>query len=333
MKRAILLVLPALALSACQGDRFLPEARVADGTFNAYLSQYYLGLARAEAERYDHRDARYFHDRAAAALEGKTVQPESVEGRSLPVSERPTLIEARLRLTSALDKGARILSPRGAARAQSSFDCWMEEQEEGHQPADIAACREAFIDAIEEVEADLARSLVVLLPDLRGGVGRLTFVAEGGTAEITRPHEAVAAGPVRGDLRAALLDRDAVGTLFEAALGAEPPVPVRFLLYFEAGTDRLTEESVRKLDTVVAAMRRRPAPDLSVIGHTDTKGPAAVNERLARRRAEAVAGLLRAAGAPMEVVSIDSFGEVDPIRPTADDVDEPLNRRVEVIVR
>ncbi|MGY9063554.1 MAG: OmpA family protein, partial [Rhodospirillales bacterium] len=31
-----------------------------------------------------------------------------------------------------------------AARAQAMFDCWMQEQEEAHQPAEIAACRAEF---------------------------------------------------------------------------------------------------------------------------------------------------------------------------------------------
>lgn len=42
-----------------------------------------------------------------------------------------------------------------AAKAQTSFDCWMQEQEEDTQPKDIAACRDAFYAAMAQVEAAL----------------------------------------------------------------------------------------------------------------------------------------------------------------------------------
>ena len=46
-------------------------------------------------------------------------------------------------------------APIVAARAQLSFDCWMQEQEEGHQPNNIADCRNAFYGSVVAAEVAL----------------------------------------------------------------------------------------------------------------------------------------------------------------------------------
>ena len=43
-----------------------------------------------------------------------------------------------------------------AARAQAMYECWMQEQEENFQPADIAACRAEFEAAMAKVKAAMA---------------------------------------------------------------------------------------------------------------------------------------------------------------------------------
>jgi OOP family OmpA-OmpF porin len=54
-----------------------------------------------------------------------------------------------------------------AARAQAKFDCWVEQQEENHQADHIAACRDEFLAAMEELEgkpmpADVPGQYIVL---------------------------------------------------------------------------------------------------------------------------------------------------------------------------
>ena len=53
----------------------------------------------------------------------------------------------------ALDAGARDSNPQVAATAQARFDCWVEQTEEIDQDKDIAACRDEFLKAMEELEA------------------------------------------------------------------------------------------------------------------------------------------------------------------------------------
>lgn len=130
------------------------------------------------------------------------------------------------------------------------------------------------------------------------------------------------------DASEAMIDRD-----FAAALAAEPERPRRFLLYFRAGSVDLTAASADALPRILAEAGARKVPDISIIGHTDTIGTAEDNAELAQRRALLVKGLVINAGIDAALISVTSLGESTPLIATADEVDEPHNRRVEVIVR
>ena len=84
---------------------------------------------------------------------------------------------------------------------------------------------------------------------------------------------------------------------------------------------------------VTADLTLRGAPDVYVIGHTDTVGEYRTNDRLSAVRAETVKGFLIGIGIPAERIQTAGRGEREPIVPTADESDEPLNRRVEINVR
>jgi OmpA-OmpF porin, OOP family len=56
---------------------------------------------------------------------------------------------------SGLDRGGRLKAGPAAARAQVSYDCWLEETAAGNEEA-ANACRRAFEDAMREVETALA---------------------------------------------------------------------------------------------------------------------------------------------------------------------------------
>ena len=73
--------------------------------------------------------------------------------------------------------------------------------------------------------------------------------------------------------------------------------------------------------------------DIEVIGHTDRSGDDEFNMALSRRRAERVRDLLVAAGIAPAAIRVAFHGEGNPLIQTSDNVHEPLNRRVEVIVR
>ena len=122
--------------------------------------------------------------------------------------------------------------------------------------------------------------------------------------------------------------------MFHDAIAALPPRPVSFLLYFITGTDDLTEASKLELARMLEELRRRKVADILVIGHTDRVGNEQANDELSLQRAERVKAEFVAQGiAPADHIRAAGRGERDPLVPTENDVDEPLNRRVEINVR
>jgi len=84
---------------------------------------------------------------------------------------------------------------------------------------------------------------------------------------------------------------------------------------------------------VVQRLRARQALDLTVAGHTDTSGPARLNEALALRRAQLIAQRLRASGLQDTEIAIEGFGERLLEVPTPDGTREARNRRVVISAR
>jgi OOP family OmpA-OmpF porin len=129
------------------------------GAFGAALQQEYIAIAQIELDEYDFEHADTFALKAIAAANGEDVQPEDPGDWTLSRDLAGQFYAARGQLLLALDNNGRTAAPGDAAQAQAMFDCWIQEQElanEGHQPEDIAACREAFEAALARVQEAIA---------------------------------------------------------------------------------------------------------------------------------------------------------------------------------
>lgn len=157
-KSHIILTLP-LVLAACSGMQLSKAEKVEpQGTlFQVSLYEGYLERARDEYAESDYVDSDNFANRAITAGSGQNVAPEGINARDLPAAARPQLVDARRRLQALQGQGAINYIPALMARAQVAFDCWMQEQEENFQPADIAACRSQFFGALISAEEFMAR--------------------------------------------------------------------------------------------------------------------------------------------------------------------------------
>lgn len=129
------------------------KAEPTGSQFNRGLYKGYLELAATERAEYDWSHSRHFSKKALAAAEDQDVDPDPLYDRKISSEALAELKAARKSLAAALDRGARLRVPARAAEAQVSFDCWVQEQEEDHQPADIAACRDRFYAAIGGVQS------------------------------------------------------------------------------------------------------------------------------------------------------------------------------------
>ena len=177
-----------------------------------------------------------------------------------------------------------------------------------------------------------AKENVVLLPDADGKTGALTVTTSSGAVVLDRPY-AGADVYDRGRVERREEDAAAVQKRYAGALGARPPRPVSFTVYFVFGRDELTPESLAQFDRIKAELAVRPAPEVVVTGHTDRVGAVAFNDALSLKRAEVVRDALVGAGIRAEQISTAGRGEREPAVATADEVAEPRNRRVEITVR
>jgi outer membrane protein OmpA-like peptidoglycan-associated protein len=129
------------------------------------------------------------------------------------------------------------------------------------------------------------------------------------------------------------MDKEETLRLFGAALVALPPRPSLFILYFNEGSEQLTEESLRVVKTIMDDISGRTAAEVAVIGHTDSLADDAFNDRLALQRADRVKEELVRHGIPAESIAVSGRGKRELLIPTGDNVSEPRNRRVEINVR
>ena len=176
------------------------------------------------------------------------------------------------------------------------------------------------------------RETYAVLPDAKGQVGSLTVTPkEGAPLKLSGAYASAVGKP--GAIEAAKLSEEEIKAAFAAALSARPDAPVRFTLYFKEGSDELTPESFKDLEKVLAEIRKRPAPDLIIVGHTDRVGLLSDNDRLALKRAEKMRNEMLRQGLPADSVQAAGRGEREPLVATADEVAEARNRRVEMLVR
>lgn len=173
---------------------------------------------------------------------------------------------------------------------------------------------------------------VVLLPGQDGKTGAVV-VRDGRTETVLdTPYASARAGGGQ-PLEQRTTSEPEVKKEFGATLASLPPRPSKYTLYFLSGTDQFTEETKKDVKQVLAEVAQRPAAEVVVIGHTDRVGAELENDKLSLQRARRVKTLLIPLGIPENRIVTAGRGEREPIVRTADNVDEPKNRRVEINVR
>lgn len=178
------------------------------------------------------------------------------------------------------------------------------------------------------------KTTVVLLPDPDGKVGHVTVSTDAGSTEITQAREAtVVKGRESQPTSPEILSQDEIDADFSPVLAILPNQPVHYILYFNSESTELKAESKKVLPKILESIKSRNSQYISVIAHTDTAGDRKYNLQLSRRRASAISRILIKKGIDSTYVKATSHGEENPLIKTADNVHEPKNRRVEVVVR
>lgn len=124
-----------------------------------------------------------------------------------------------------------------------------------------------------------------------------------------------------------------VDQVYGSTLAALPAPPTTYLVYFVEGTEILNPDAKRTIDKVMAEFGSRPSPEIAVVGHTDFVGTDQYNDTLSLQRALRVKELLVRRGIPAISIQDAGRGKREPLVKTSNDVAEPRNRRVEIILR
>ena len=177
------------------------------------------------------------------------------------------------------------------------------------------------------------QTTVILLPQENQKIGAVLVQNEKTSVLLNQPYTAASATSSTADLKVITADAQKIQKDYAPLFEAEPAKPISFLLYFEAGSTRLTQASLEKLPLVIKRIKERAPCEITIIGHTDTRGTADLNARLSLKRAREVSKILKTYDPGVDAISVQGYGENDLLIPTQDNVSESRNRRVEIMIR
>jgi outer membrane protein OmpA-like peptidoglycan-associated protein len=177
------------------------------------------------------------------------------------------------------------------------------------------------------------KTLVVLMPDKDGKVGEVDVSSTAGSQGLSKAWESAEVKCPDQKPAPKTMDEKAVRETFKEALDAQPSPPVSFIMYFKSGSATPMKKSKKLIPEIVNAVKSNKAVSVIVAGHTDTVASDKFNKKLSERRAKAVSKLLVSKGVDKKIIEIEFYGEEKLLVSTPDNVNEPGNRRVEVIVR
>jgi outer membrane protein OmpA-like peptidoglycan-associated protein len=176
------------------------------------------------------------------------------------------------------------------------------------------------------------KTVVVLLPDEGGPQGAVAVNEGSNTVVLDSPMTKAEVG-ASGRVSQSTISQQDVDSDFARAIAAQPPEPISFTLYFEEGSTVVLDASRETLSALFDEVARRQAIEVQVTGHTDTVGNRTDNDTLSTNRALVIKEMLVDQGLQADFIRAVGRGERELLVETDDDVSEPKNRRVEVIVR
>ena len=115
-----------------------------------------------------------------------------------------------------------------------------------------------------------------------------------------------------------------------AAPPPPPPAPKQFIVFFGWNKCNITAEADAVLSEAASAAKSSGSASIRVVGHTDTSGSNAYNQKLSECRAGAVKTNLVGKGIADGSISTSGKGEGELMVQTGDGVKEPQNRRATV---
>jgi hypothetical protein len=198
---------------------------------------------------------------------------------------------------------------------------------------DFNPAKKSTKQILDEGLPALPHSYVTLLDSPSGGESGEVEILEGIAKRVVlqKPSEAVLIDGYSD--KVFILGLQKFNQDFADAEQAMPPPSVTYILYFDSGSALLSADSQALMPVVLDEIRKHPAADLSIDGHSDTVGDDATNDRLSLERSQTVAALIEKSGVATTAVDLAAYGKTRLAVTTPDNTAEPLNRRVEITIR
>ncbi len=289
----------AVLLSACSGFKThteveaLKEAKAVGSPFTQRLTAEYKELVKDKQKWMDYADAKHFAKKGLMSAEGKVVMPEPISNWHLNDTSTKAIRPARIRLLQALNAGGRAQVPFESALAQAKFDCWIEQEESNWASNKSPLCRTQFESAMNDLESRMAK---ILPPSEKAGM----------PVPVAPKPEPVP---------------EAVDASMDEGM---------FLVFFDFDKSVLNEGGFQVVEQVAEqAKKRDDLKSLVIVGHADTSGSDAYNQRLSQRRADAVKKALADKGVTVDIRT-EARGEKELMVQTPNNTREPANRRAEI---
>lgn len=170
---------------------------------------------------------------------------------------------------------------------------------------------------------------VIILPQSDGEVGKVVVSDNDKTTMLDQAFQKVETKHLE---EKEILSQEAVKSQYGELLNNLPEKPHSYRMYFKYDSTDIASDS-NILAQIVEDIKSNPTLQVDVIGCTDRAGDDAYNKILAMKRAQKVEELLKNAGIDSKLISLDYYGEENPIVATEDGVANELNRRVEITLK
>lgn len=104
----------------------------------------------------------------------------------------------------------------------------------------------------------------------------------------------------------------------------------KYIVFFDFDESTLNAGANSILDAAAEEAKGRSLTTINLVGHTDTSGSRAYNQKLSMKRASVVRDAMVARGVDANLLRVNHRGEEELMVDTADGVREPANRRTEI---
>ena len=297
MKYSPLVLAAMIGVSGCAGLELQNSNGIAtsDG-YGSALYENYLRLSAYEYSIGHYASSDEYARRARLAAAGRPIEPFTANNNSYPMGTVPAgevsaMTEGRQALVAAMSGNGARVAPMDLAKAQTSYDCWIEEQSytgspaESNQPDRVKLCRDEFNQAIGSVQTAMRPASVP--------------VAQAAPAVTPRPV-------------------------------VQAQVPSSYMVFFNWGSADVSNEARQVLNLAADNIRKSGTQTVALVGHADRSGPTQFNMKLSEERARAIENSLGVTGWAGPAFTTTWKGENEPLVDTIDGVREPQNRRVQI---